>query len=167
MARTAEDILKEAILLETRGKAFYKNVAEKCDNAAARQVFEMMAREEDEHIRFLSQQFINYTKEHSFLKPDEPKEDPEETVVLQVLTEKIKRQVNAASFEAAAVSSAINFEMNAVKLYKSRAEEATDPNEKKLYEILAAWEGEHSRLLVDIDNSLRENVWNDNNFWPF
>ncbi len=26
MARTAEDILKEAILLETRGKAFYKNV---------------------------------------------------------------------------------------------------------------------------------------------
>jgi hypothetical protein len=28
MARTAEDILKESILLEKRGKAFYKNVAE-------------------------------------------------------------------------------------------------------------------------------------------
>ena len=167
MARSAEDILKEAILLETRGKAFYKNVAEKCDHNSAKQVFEMMAREEDEHIKFLSQQFINYTKEHSFLKPEEPREDPEETVVLKVLTDKIKKEVNAASFEAAAVSSAINFEMNAVRLYKSRAEEATDPNEKKLYKILAAWEGEHSRLLVDIDNSLKEEVWNDNNFWPF
>lgn len=167
MARSAEDILKEAILLESRGKAFYKNVAEKCENEAAKQVFEMMAREEDEHIKYLSKQFINYTKEHNFLKPDVPKEDPEETVVLKVLTDKIKKEVNAASFEAAAVSSAINFEMNAVRLYKSRAEDATDPNEKKLYSILAAWEGEHSRLLVDIDNSLKEGIWNDNNFWPF
>jgi len=167
MARSAEDILKEAILLETRGKAFYKNVSEKCENPSVKKVFEMMANEEDEHIKFLSKQFINFTKEHSFLKPDEPKEDPEETVILKVLTDKVKNEINAASFEAAAISSAINFEMNAVKLYKSRAEEATDPNEKKLYSILAAWEGEHSRMLVDIDNHLREEVWNNSNFWPF
>ena len=167
MAKSAEDILKEALLLETRGKAFYKNVAEQCKNPSAKEVFYMMAREEDEHIKYLSKQFKNYTKEHRFLKPEEPKEDLEESVILKVLTDKVKKEINAASFEAAAVSSAINFEMNAVKLYKSRAEEATDPNEKKLYKILAAWEGEHSRMLVDIDNSLKEDVWNDNNFWPF
>ncbi len=167
MARTAEDILKEAILLESRGKAFYKNVAEKCESPAAKQVFEMMAREEDEHIKYLSKQFINYTKEHSFLKPDEPKEDPEEAIVLKVLTEKVKKEINAASFEAAAISSAINFEENAVKLYKTRAAEATDPNEKKLYSILAAWETGHSKTLVEIDNALKESVWNDSQFWPF
>lgn len=167
MARSAQDILKEAILLESRGKAFYKNVAEKCDNPSAKKVFEMMAKEEDEHIKYLSKQFINYTKEHSFIKPDVPKEDPEETVVLKVLTDKVKKEIDAASFEAAAISSAINFEMNAVNLYKSRAEEATDPNEKKLYSILAAWEGEHSRMLVEIDNYLKEEVWNNSNFWPF
>ncbi len=51
--------------------------------------------------------------------------------------------------------------MNAVRLYKSREEEATDPNEKKLYGILAAWEGEHSKMLVDINNSTqrRNLVW--------
>ena len=167
MARSAEDILKEAILLETRGKLFYKNVAEKCDNPAAREIFEMMAREEDEHIKFLRDQFANYTKKHSFLKPEAPQEDPEETVVLKVLTEKVKKEVSAASFEAAAISSAIDFEENAVKLYKSRAEEATDPNEKELYRILAAWEGEHSRLLVEMDNALKEEIWNDNQFWAF
>lgn len=167
MARSADDILKEAILLETRGKQFYKNVAEKCDSPAAREIFEMMAREEDEHILFLKKQFINYTQKHSFSKPEAHEEDPEETVVLKVLTEKIKKEINAASFEAAAISSAIDFEMNAVKLYKSRAEEATDPNEKKLYSILAAWEGEHSKLLVEIDNALKEDIWYDNNFWAF
>ena len=35
MARTATDILKEAILLERRGKAFYSNVAEKSDSESA------------------------------------------------------------------------------------------------------------------------------------
>jgi rubrerythrin len=167
MARSAEDILKEAILLETRGKLFYKNVAEKCDSPSAKKIFEMMSKEEDEHIRFLREQFINYTQKHSFLKPEAPEENPEETVILNVLTEKIKKEITAASFEAAAISSAIDFEENAVKLYKSRAEEATDPNEKELYSILAAWEGEHSRLLVEIDNTLKEDIWYDNQFWAF
>ena len=167
MAKTAEDILKEAILLEIRGKAFYSNVADKCESPSAKKIFTMMAEEEDEHIKFLSKQFINYTKKHSFLKPDAPVEDPEETIILKVLTEKVKKEVNAASFESAAISSAIDFEMNAVNLYKSRAKEATDPNEKELYRILAAWEGEHSKMLVELDNALKEDIWNDNSFWPF
>ncbi len=167
MARSAEDILKEAILLETKGKMFYKSVSEKCDSPSAKKIFEMMAKEEDEHIRFLKEQFLNYTQKHSFFKPEMPHEDPEETVVLKVLTEKIKKEINAASFEAAAISSAIDFEMNAVKLYKSRAKEATDPNEKKLYSILAAWEGEHSKMLVELNDYLKEDIWNDHNFWAF
>ncbi len=167
MARNAEDILKEAILLETRGKAFYSNVADKCDSPAAKKIFTMMAEEEDEHIEYLSKQFINYTKKHSFIKPDAPKENPEETVVLKVLTEQLKKEVNAASFEAAAISSAIDFEMKAVKLYSDRAKEATDPNEKELYRILADWEGEHSKMLHELNDALKEEIWYDNNFWPF
>jgi len=167
MARSAEDILKEAILLETKGKMFYKTVAEKCESPSAKRIFEMMADEEDEHIRFLKNQFLSYTKKHSFFKPEAHHENPEETVVLKVLTDKVKKEINAASFEAAAISSAIDFEMNAVRLYKSRAKEATDPNERELYKILAAWEAEHSKLLVEINNSLKEDIWNDNNFWAF
>ena len=167
MARTAEDILKEAILLETRGKAFYTNVSKKSEHPAAQKIFKMMAEEEDEHIKFLGKQFAHYTKKHEFLRPDVPKEDPEETVVLKVLTEQLKKEIHAASFEAAAISLAIDFEMNAVNLYQSRAKEATDPNEKELYQILAAWEGEHSKMLVELDNALREEIWNDNNFWSF
>lgn len=167
MARTAEDVLKEAILLERRGKAFYTSVAQKCDSPSAKKIFEMMAEEENEHIEFLSKQFISYTKKHEFLKPDAPEEDVEETIVLKVLTDKLKEEIDAASFEAAAISSAIDFERNAVNLYESRAEEATDPNEKELYRILAAWEAGHSKMLVKINNELKEEIWNDNNFWPF
>ena len=67
MGKSAIDILKEAILLERRGKAFYTNVARQSQSEAARKIFEMMAAEEDEHINFLSRQFINYDKNKEFL----------------------------------------------------------------------------------------------------
>lgn len=167
MARTAEDILKEAILLEMRGKAFYKNVAEKSDSPAAKKIFGMMAEEEDEHVKFLTSQYSNYTKTYAFLKPDAPKEDPEEAVTLNVLTEQLKKEINAASFEAAAISSAIDFETRAVQLYSDRAKAATDPNEKELYDILAKWEIGHQKMLHDLNEQLKEEIWNDSNFWPF
>ena len=167
MARTAEDILKEAILLEMRGKSFYKNVAEKSDSPAAKKIFEMMAEEEDEHVKFLSTQFTHFTKTFSFVKPDAPKENPEEEVVIKVLTDQLKKEINAASFEAAAISSAIDFETRAVKLYSDRAQSATDPNEKELYDILAKWEAGHQKMLHELNDELKEDIWNDNNFWPF
>ena len=58
------DILKEAILLERRGKAFYTQAARNSESKSAKKIFEMMAEEEDEHIEFLSKQFKNYVKNH-------------------------------------------------------------------------------------------------------
>ena len=167
MAKSTTDILKEAILLEKRGKAFYSTVAKQSRSAATRKIFEMMAEEEDEHIKFLAKQFKAYAKDHKFIKPDEHKEDPDEEVALQVLTEKIKKEITAASFEAAAISSAMDFETRAVKIYSDRAKEATDPMEKETYKMLAEWESGHHKLLHRLNEDLKEQVWNDNNFWPF
>ena len=56
------DILKVAILLERRGKAFYKKVSQQTDNEDVKNIFEIMANEEDEHIKFLTEQYLNYSK---------------------------------------------------------------------------------------------------------
>ena len=42
-----------------------------------------------------------------------------------------------------------------------------DPNEKALYKWLAEWEEQHLYFLSEIDKELREQIWNDSNFWPF
>ncbi len=167
MAHTPEDILKEAILLEKRGKAFYKSVSEKSDSPAARDIFEMMANEEDEHIKFLVKQFQNYEKNKTFLKPDVYTDHSEDEIALKVLTEDLKKQISAASFEAAAIGAAIDFEGRAVKLYSDRANEAVDPNEKEIYRMLAVWESGHQRMLHEVNEDLKESIWNDNNFWSF
>ena len=167
MAHTPEDVLKEAILLEMKGKAFYQNVADKSDSEAAKKIFQMMADEEDEHILFLSKQFQSYEKTKKFVKPDEYVEHPEEEIALKVLTEQLVKETNAASFEASAISAAMDFEKRAVKLYSERAEEAVDPHEKELYRMLAVWEMGHEKALHEMNEVLREEIWNDNNFWAF
>ena len=166
MAKSAVDILKEAILLERRGKAFYTTAARQTESEAARKIFEMMAAEEDEHINFLSKQFAYYEKNRAFMKVDDVA-DTDDTTVMEILSEEIKSQVNAAGFEAAAISAAMDFETRAVQIYSERAESATDANEKEMYQMLADWEKGHHFWLHKINEDLKEQVWFDNNFWPF
>ena len=167
MAKSPTDILKEAILLEKRGKSFYSTAAEQSRSAAARKIFTMMAEEEDEHIKFLARQFKAYHANHHFDKPDIHHEDPNEETVMKILSEEVKKEITAASYEAAAISAAMDFETRAVKIYSERSKEATDPQEKETYQMLAEWESGHHKLLHRLNEDLKEQVWNDNSFWPF
>ena len=161
----AVEILKTAILLERKGKAFYTQVARQSESKSARKIFEMMAEEEEAHIGFLVKQFKNYADHHEFLV-SEPLHE-EEDAHIEILTEQIKKEISAAGFEAAAISAAIDFENRAIEVYSGRASEATNPNEKALYQMLAKWEGTHHQLLYQLNEDLKEQIWNDNNFWPF
>ena len=163
---SAINILKTAILLERRGKAFYTQVARQSESKSAKKIFEMMAEEENAHIEFLSKQFVHYEKNNAFIQLDEHQEE-DDTDAVMILTEGIKKEISAASFEAAAISAAIDFENNAIKVYSDRAEEATDANEKAMYTMLAEWEKGHHHLLHKLNEDLKEQIWNDNNFWPF
>jgi len=165
--KSTTDILKEAILLEQRGKAFYSNIAAQTKSEAVRKIFSMMADEEDQHILFLSRQFAHYQQHNAFTENATHTDDPSEEAAMQVLSAEMKDQISAASFEAAAISAAMDFETRAVNLYSGRAESATDTNEKATYHMLAEWERGHHKWLMRIDKDLREQVWYDNNFWPF
>ncbi len=166
MGKSAEDILKTAILLERRGKAFYSTAARQTESEAARKIFTMMAEEEDEHIAFLSRQFAEYEKSGKFAVND-VEEPVDDTEVVMILSEQMKKEISAAGFEAAAISAAIDFENRAIEVYQGRADEATDKNEKEMYQMLADWERTHHHLLHKLNEDLKEQIWHDNNFWPF
>ena len=160
------EILKQAILLEKRGQAFYSQVAGQASGKAVKQFFEMMAEEEVKHVKILSDQFKAYKSNNRFT-PEAINEDPGGDVATKVLTSEMKNEISAAGYEAAAISAAMSMEENAIKLYSERAENAEDPNEKALYDWLAKWEMQHLRFLSEIDKELREEIWNDATFWPF
>lgn len=161
---TALEILKTALLLERQGKAFYTQAARNSKSKTVKKIFEDMAEEENEHIEFLTKQAQSYVKNHVFLTPDvHPVPDDNS----DILTEKIKKEINAASFEAAAISAAINFENRAIEVYSKRAAEAISAEEREVYTILAEWERGHHHLLYRLSEDLKEEIWNDNQFWPF
>ena len=162
----ALEILKMAILMEKRGYAFYAKVAEQTSDPEMKHIFLTMADEETKHVKFLSEQYISFDKNQTFKKVELPDLANEGFATL-ILTEDMKQKISAAGFEAAAISAAIDFEKKAIEVYSKQAEITTDPNEKKLYRWLAEWEGGHLKILSDMDNELKEKIWNDNQFWPF
>ena len=161
------DILKAAILLERRGKAFYENVSERATGEAVKEFFRLMAQEEDEHVRQLSEQFKSYQENKRFsARPYTSEEADQHEAATKVLTEKIKSEITAASFEAAAIGAALSMEKRAIELYAERARTAEDPEEKALYKWLSTWETGHLDSLNKLDRELTEQVWGDNSFWP-
>lgn len=162
----ALEVLKTAILMEKRGKAFYEKMAQQTDSPEARKIFTTMAEEEKAHVEYLSVQFSNYIKEHKFLKPAKDA-DLHDDVSGEILSADLVKQISAASFEAAAISAAMDFETRAVEVYSKRAAEAEDPNEKEMYAWLADWEKGHHKILHDLNEALKESIWYDNQFWPF
>jgi len=160
------EILKNAILLEKRGNAFYSKVAEQASGTAVKEFFEKMADEEVKHVRILADQFKAYQQDKKFV-PGDYQDDRRRSFVADVLTKELKEEISAADYEAAAISAAISMEKKAIELYAGRAAKAEDPNEKALYEWLAKWETEHLNFLAEIDKELTEQIWYDSNFWPF
>ena len=160
------DILKEAILLERRGQAFYHKVAGQTTNPAVREFFETMAQEEIRHVDILESQFASYVQNQQFL-PIAPEDKENKPVAPLVLSQEVKLQIANADFEAAAISAAMLLEERAVALYSQRAEAAQDPAEETLYQWLADWERGHLSFLARLDHEIKEAIWNDNNFWPF
>jgi rubrerythrin len=158
------EILKAAILMERRGIAFYTVVAEQTASEDVKKIFSTMAIEERLHARYLSEQYTNFLKNETFefFEPTEP-----HGVVEMILSDKVKQDILAAGFEAAAISAAIDMENKAIEVYSNRAVEATDPKEKELYQWLADWEKGHHKILHELDEQLKEKIWFDNQFWPF
>lgn len=160
------EILKEAILLERRGRAFYLKVADQATNPPVKEFFEMMAHEEARHIEILENQFTAYIQNKQFA-PMDAKDSQSAPQISQVLTEEVKQQITAADFESAAISAAMLMEERAVALYSQRAQATEDPQEEVLYQWLANWEQGHLKFLTQLDREIKEGIWNDNQFWPF
>ncbi len=161
------EIIKQALLLEKRGKSFYSKVAEHTQHSSVREFFQLMAEEEQNHIHALLKQYKAMKERGRFEAGSFDESIDIRQTADQVLTNEIIKLINGADYESAAISAAISMEERAVKVYSERAESATDDEEKKLYSWLTRWERAHLHQLLEIDRVISERIWNDNNFWPF
>ncbi len=159
-------ILKHAFLMERKGKALYEKAMEHAKDESVKTFFKDLADDEQEHMNILEKQFKALMSSSKFTAGDF-ENDGSRVSAPDILDETLKTKISAAGFEATAITAAIGFEEKAVKLYALRSEEASDPEEKKLYHWLSTWEKTHLKKLLALDAALMETVWQDNSFWPY
>lgn len=161
------EVLKQAILMEKRGKSFYKKVAEQTEDKEVKKIFNTMAKEEELHIRILSEQFSHYAHYNEFKISNLKESGSEGTIADIILSKEIKNKISASGYEAAAIAAAIDMENRAIEYYADRALKSENPNERHMFEWLSNWEQSHLKILNELDKELLEQIWYDNKFWPF
>ena len=159
------NILKNAFLMERQGKNLYEIARDKAEDESVKTFFQSLADDEQDHMDILEKQFKSYMGSGKFAAGGYDN-DGGAKPAQDILSTAVKANINAASFEATAITAAIGFEQNAVKLYALRSEEAEDPEEKKLYKWLSLWEKTHLQQLISIQQSFMDRIWEDNSFWP-
>jgi rubrerythrin len=88
------DIIKGAILLERKGKAFYETTFQNTKSEGVREIFNTLANEEKKHIDVLEEQYGNLMREGK-MKTVERDERPMD-ISSVVITEKVQQEVPAA-----------------------------------------------------------------------
>jgi rubrerythrin len=161
------DGLKEAIQAEIDGYHFYMMAARSTDDDKGREVFEKLAQDEKEHVRFLSLQY------DAFMEQGAP--DPAATLgkraTLQgtspIFSDSFHSRIKDAHFEMSALSIGIGLELSAVQFYKDQAARSNDEIVQKFYTELADWESGHYKALLDQQEALKEDYWAGGGFSPF
>ncbi len=162
--KKALDVVKNAILLEHKGKVLYESVVQTSKNEKVKGLFLLLAKEEEKHIDILNQHFKKTLKGEAFEVQELERENS--SVSEKILSIDIVDTVFGAGYESAVISAALEFEKNAVKFYSEQASAASSDKEEKLYKWLADFEKEHMHMLARLDNEIKEQIWHDNRFWP-
>ncbi len=164
MNETTLNAIKEAILLERRGQVFYRSVAERSESPTVSDIFTKMAEEEEKHEQTLSMHYSSLVRSGKLAAIDKLGQVADHTG--EVITEKIKKEIAAAGYDAAAIAAAMALEKEAERFYLEKRDKAESTVERELFDWLATWEHGHLELLALMDRVLMEEIWFENGFWP-
>ncbi len=155
-AQKALEILQSAMNMEKDGREFYLKAAQNSQSDVARNLFEVLAKEEIVHQEVISEIY-------EALKSGNQWPDVRITPVHSENTENIfsaalkdPHQRKAASDDLEAVGIALQMEEKAFKLYSGRAKESAYPAEEEFYHALAHEEQKHILSLRDTEAYLTD-----------
>jgi rubrerythrin len=164
--RIAEGLMK-AYQAEVDGHNFYRMAAQSTTDARGREVFELLAREEEGHARFLQAQHAAITTTGDVDSSTELGPRAELAGRSPIFSDDLKSRVKDAHMEMSALSIGIQLELSAIQFYKAEAAAAAHPKVTEFFERLVRWESGHYHVLLRQHDELKEEYWSDGGFSPF
>ena len=159
--------LRDAILTEHTGSSFYTIAAENTEDPKGREVFRMLAAEEDLHEQYLKKQYALIAEGRD---PD-PLVVSDTAALLEgdspVFSTGLRDRIADAHREMTALSVGLQLELHTIARYRELAELAGRPGLREFYDKLRVWEEGHARALERQSRLLREAYWDAGGFAPF
>ena len=157
--------IKDAVMVEVKGQQLYHHAAEKADDVAAKKMFEMLAQDEDDHVRILMNQYKSLV-EAGKLDLDDVHPAEVDHGSQTVITDDFKKAVQRGKFEMAVISIGCDLERKAISYYKEHAEKTDNPELKQLFTWLVEWEDGHLEQLLELEKIYQDAYWADQGFSP-
>lgn len=158
--------MKIALQAELNGIEFYRIAAEKTEDKKGKEVFQMLAQDEEKHYNELKRQYQNLIKDDQWLVSPELAKAPVFTDENPIFSEELKNRIQDKPFEMSALSIGALLETNSIDFYRKMKEEADDPLARELFENLQKWEEKHFEAITKQLNLLKEEYWADAHFTP-
>lgn len=161
------DALQKAAMAEREGHSFYLMAAHNTQDPKGKLVFETLAREEMDHLHFLKEHYDAVTTTGKLSATAQLGNRADLGLNSPIFTEAIKSRVREAHFEMTALAVGIQLERDATAFYQKQAAEIQDPQARKLFSELAAWESGHYQALLKQQEELKTDYWSGAGFSPF
>lgn len=140
--------LRIALKIETEGKKFLLEAAERCERPVAKRTFTYLAEQEDLHYEKIQRMYQAITDTGESIDPE-----ADETEAAQKIQEfndrlaELKDTVEASAGDIEAYRTALEMEEDTELFYHEKIAETDDENIKQIYRYLIAEEKAHSIML--------------------
>jgi len=159
--------LKVALQTELNGIQFYRIAAEKTIDKKGKEVFTLLAKDEELHFKEIQRQLssltnsnalnpaITLTEAQTLFKGENP-----------IFSDDLKNRIKERHFEMSALSIGALLESNSIDFYRRIKEETDDPHAKQLFDSLQKWEQKHLEAITKQMDVLKEDYWAEQQFAP-
>jgi len=151
------EALQIAIKMEIDGKEFYLKSSQASNNEMGNKLLASLAKAEDAHrLKFIEiYEAVRSQKGWPSVELD-PEKGKDLGTVFSVATEEMAANTKPLDEELEAVQSAMDMEKKTLDFYKDQGAKANSDTERSYYEALAAEEREHSLVLTDYYEFLKD-----------
>lgn len=164
------EILDFAMTMEQEGKFFFTEWSGRVKNATTKKIFTELAKWEEEHWQYLAKQ-RNALAQTGKIIPADTTLAAAEQKALEVFCQggrgETLTEVSRVMSDMSALRLAIAVEHDLHGFYGNAATSAQDHDLREMFEMLSNWELNHQEILENEYNSLKQQFWSDQGFYPF
>lgn len=157
--------LRNAIMTEIKGQQLYQHAAATTENAAAKLMFDQLAKDEGEHVEILQTQY-KHLEQNGSLDLSQVQPGEVDHGAATVIDDEFRKSLGRGKFELAVVGIGCDLENKAIAYYKEQAAATDDADLKQLFTWLAEWEEGHLKQLMDLEKMMQDDFWSDQGFSP-